>query len=378
MSASMSIRADIRSLSSLSDLLTLSVAGLGQMFVPSRRVFCDRLVLTDMGLEAQGLSPLYTAMTLLGLNRYETTGARTQFPVRDLTTDLVMNTHWIDGVGALGLLLWVCAEITPELLDDAIARTDAVTALERSSDARSGSTMELAWFLTGIAKGVLVEPSQKRRWEHVARACYAALKGNQGSSGFFGHLSSRTGPRGWLRGRIGSFADQVYPILALTHFAEAFHDESALAAARACARAICHVQGPLGQWWWHYDAGSGRVAQRYPVYSVHQDGMAPMALFALSRAIGQDFTEPVQKGLAWIYGRNELQRDMRDLERKVIWRNIHFSRRSQLLRHELTFWLRSRFDGAPPANLRVLHECRPYHLGWLLYAFATPLGGSAA
>jgi hypothetical protein len=23
-----------------------------------------------------------------------------------------------------------------------------------------------------------------------------------------------------------------------------------------------------------------------------------------------------------------------------------------------------------PAELRILHECRPYELGWLLYAFA--------
>ena len=344
------------------------------MFIAPRRVFCDRLVETPTGLVAEGLSPRYTAMTLLGLHRYVMTGAGTTFPVRDLTADLVRNTAWLEGVGDLGLLLWTCAEISPDLLEESIARTDAMNALAGSVDARRGSTMELAWFLTGVAKSVLAEPTKRPRWERIARACFALLKRNQGSSGFFGHLAARTSPRGWLRGRIGSFADQVYPIIALTHFAEAFQDDSALASARACARAICKVQGSLGQWWWHYDAPSGRIAQRYPVYSVHQDGMAPMALLSLSRVSGDDFSEPVLKGLEWIYGRNELRHDMRDLRHSVIWRAIRFSSRLRLVHQELRFWLKSRSDGALPAGLTVLRECRPYHLGWLLYALAPTTG----
>jgi hypothetical protein len=364
--------------SSIADLLTLSVAGLEPMLDRSRGIFCDRLVAGPSGLVAQGLSPRYTAMTLLGLHRYEKTGARSPFPVRDLTVKLVRSTDWLEGVGDLGLLLWTCAEITPELLEECIARTHATTALERWPDAQRGSTMELAWFLTGIAQRVLAEPAQKHRWEPTARACYTLLQRNQGPSGFFGHLATRANLRGWLRGRIGSFADQVYPILALTHFAEAFHDQAALAAAQACARAICQAQGRLGQWWWHYDAGSGRVAQRYPVYSVHQDGMAPMALFALSRVSGRDFSEPALKGLEWIYGQNELGLDMRDGQHRVIWRAIRFPSRPRMIREELRLWLRRSRDGAPPSGLTVLHECRPYHLGWLLYAFAAQPGGSAA
>jgi hypothetical protein len=377
-SASTSARRDVGTESRLGDLLTLSVAGLEPMFVSSRGVFCHRLVDTPAGLVPEGLSPRYTTMTLLGLHRYEATGRRSPFAVRELTTELLRNTDWLENAGDLGLLLWTCAEITPELLDECIVRTDATAALERSADAARGSTMELAWFLTGVAKRVLAEPAQRHRWERIARSCYSLVKRNQGASGFFGHLAARTGPRGWLRGRIGSFADQVYPIIALTHFAEAFHEETALAAARACARAICDAQGSLGQWWWHYDAPSGRVVQRYPVYSVHQDGMAPMALLALGRATGQDFVEPVAKGLEWIYGRNELGVDMRDLQNHLIWRAIRFSSRSRLVGQELRWWLQSRVDDETPRGLTVWRECRPYHLGWLLYAFAPQNGGTAA
>jgi hypothetical protein len=173
-----------------------------------------------------------------------------------------------------------------------------------------------------------------------------------------------------LRGRIGSFADQVYPILALAYFAEAFDDEGALAAARTCARAICEVQGPLGQWWWHYDAKSGRVVQRYPVYSVHQHAMAPMALLALGRSTGWDFNEPILKGLRWITGANELGQDMRDRSFGLVWRCVRFASRSSLIRQEVGFWFRADVQTPPSSDLAVLRECRPYELGWLLYALA--------
>lgn len=118
------------------DLLALSVAGLEAMFVRSGGVFCHRLIDTKTGLVTEGLSPRYTAMTLLGLHRYEKSGAPSPFPVRDLTVELVRNTAWLESIGDLGLLLWTCAEITPELLDDCIARTEAMEAVERSADAK--------------------------------------------------------------------------------------------------------------------------------------------------------------------------------------------------------------------------------------------------
>ena len=50
--------------------------------------------------------------------------------------------------------------------------------------------------------------------------------------------------------------------------------------------------------------------------------MAPMGLFALEEATGQDFGENIFRGLRWIYGSNELGADVRDFERNVIWRCI--------------------------------------------------------
>ena len=60
---------------------------------------------------------------------------------------------------------------------------------------------------------------------------------------------------------------------------------------------ICELQGPDGQWWWHYDTRTGKVVEGYPVYSVHQDSMAPMALLDLEDAGGPQHSEAITRGL---------------------------------------------------------------------------------
>ena len=68
---------------------------------------------------------------------------------------------------------------------------------------------------------------------------------------------------------------------------------------------------------------SGEVASMYPVFSVHQDAMAPMVLFAVGEVTGEDFREPIYKGLEWIGGANELGTDLRDTTNNLVWRRIH-------------------------------------------------------
>ena len=80
-----------------------------------------------------------------------------------------------------------------------------------------------------------------------------------------------------------------------------FTDPRALDIARQCAQHICALQGKSGQWWWHYDYRTGEILEGYPVYSVHQDAMAPMALLALEEAGGGDYWAPIAKGLQWLY-----------------------------------------------------------------------------
>jgi hypothetical protein len=125
----------------------------------------------------------------------------------------------------------------------------------------------------------------------------------------------------------------------------------------------------LGQWWWHYDAVSGKTIGRYPVYSVHQDGMAPMALFALSEISGNDFSHAIYRGLEWIAGKNELDLNLVDFSRNIIWRSFR-RKKYKMYYDEILSLINLDNIGREYKDLTVLYECRPYHFGWLLYAFA--------
>jgi hypothetical protein len=204
----------------------------------------------------------------------------------------------------------------------------------------------------------------------TALAAYRELVANQGISGAFRHQSSQGTVTGWLRGRVGTFADQVYPIYALSRMAQAYGMNEPLSRALNCADVICGAQGPLGQWWWHYDSEKGSVLGRYPVYSVHQHAMGPMALLALQEVSKRDYSDAIYHGLEWIEHKNELGCDMKDEAAKLVWRCIRPTPQLLTYTEDAAAFLGVRSWQIGRFNLTVLRECRPYELGWLLYAFA--------
>ncbi len=353
----------------ISRLKELAVRGLASMYDSERKLFCHRLKQSAGGLEREGVSHRYTMMSLLGLQRLQAAGIPSPVDIRATLDSLLGDTSWINNVGDLGLLVWVCAKADPERLPGLDAQLVLKRALLRFHESRRARTMELAWFLSGLAHQNLACPNRLPHLRETAMECYALLKKNQGEHGVFSHLAEKSGWTGLMRGRIGSFADQVYPIYALSKFSQSFDVPKAAERALDCALTLCELQGPLGEWWWHYDASTGKVLGRYPVYSVHQHGMAPMALFALGETVQSDFTPWIYKGLRWINGDNDLEVDMQDHSADVVWRSVY---RSDYKRHwdSALAVLIAREDTDSHKDLAVLQECRPYELGWLLYAFA--------
>jgi hypothetical protein len=175
---------------------------------------------------------------------------------------------------------------------------------------------------------------------------------------------------------VACFSDQVYPILALSNYGAAFDDSQCVEYAANDAERICHLQGPLGQWWWHYDARCGRICEEYPVFSVHQDAMAPMAILASDRAGGADHVKEIELGLRWLFGDNELDTNMLLEEAGIIWRDIERREPGRLSRNLRAILCTAgigplhRLAGKCCTGFRINRECRPYHLGWILYAWA--------
>jgi hypothetical protein len=364
-------------------LIQLALEGLPAMFDRERQLFCYTRKRVAAGLEQAGISERYTMMTLLGLFRHEQAGGAGPLATGPIWEALLADLGWVADVGDLGVLLWLCAVAAPDRLRTLVPRLPVASALSRYAAVGRGVTMELAWFLTGLSYWAQAVPGERAGLEGLARQTYEILRRNQGlraggEAGFFGHLATGGSLAGRLRGRIGSFADQVYPIYAMSLFGQVFGDDDAQRRAMGCARGICEEQGPMGQWWWHYDAAGGRVVDGYPVFSVHQHAMAPMTLLALGEATGEDFWPAVDRGLAWINRGNELGYEMEDASAHLVWRCIERSRMpvGRYVKSALGHY-QTQVQEPNGEGLQVLFECRPYELGWLLYAFAGRVGAES-
>jgi hypothetical protein len=348
-------------------LVDTAARGLPRMYDHQSGLFCYSLERTGQGLSPRGSSPRYTLIALLGLNRLN--GADTP-AFLDVPSALkrVMREHGqVDKLGNLGLLLWACAQILPEELENACRGLELKSAADRYPDGRLRKTRELAWLLAGLCYAYAMHPSDSLAGSS-RQVLELVLKNFVPATGLFCHQAG--GPFGNCRRRVANFDDQAYTVYSLALCWRTFGWPAALNAALSCGRTLQRLQGPLGQWWWHYDAATGRVLSTYPVYSVNQDGVAPMAFLGLSAASGVDFRGPVLKGLAWLAGRNELGRSLVDPEAGVIWRGVERrGRYSQRIEEALAFAVHYRMPGNT-GSLVVRQNCRPYHLGWLLYAWA--------
>lgn len=351
------------------DMLNITMQVLPRMYLHDRRMFCTRATLMEGNLQPRDVSIRYTLITLLGLKRL----AEEDIEILDygpLLKTLAGQPESIRGGGDMSLLLWACALIDPELMEIPMHDAGFVDRLRNAPDIRDGFTMETAWLLAALAHAEARTGGLPPKLKGIAQTAWEMLKANYGGKGIFGHQSRRA-LGGFPAGRIGSFADQAYPMYALAKYGQACGHDEALQTALECARAICALQGPQGQWWWHYDQVSGRRIGRYPVYSVHQYGMAPMALAAVSAATGADFSGHIYKGLDWLSEYNELGTSMIDRQVGTIWRCMYRSDIRARLEEIASIAGLPFGEGTPSGSgLKILYESRPYCFGWLLYALA--------
>ena len=265
-------------------------------------------------------------------------------------------------------MCWAAAEGGHADLDHALQRLAALDQPERPVDVVSA-----AWVVSALAAARPLADVER----HLAAARQRLLAAR--GPAVYPHTTGPDTP--WYRAHVGSFADQVYPIQALARLHRSADDPEALAVAGTVAGAICSAQGAGGQWWWHYDSRTGAVVEGYPVYSVHQHAMGPMALLDLADAGGDGHLDAIRRGLRWLAGPPEAGGLA---ARQPSWSSM--SRRSPGARWRAPIPARSsagcgpRPPGSSPGRRvaaldRVYppgvvdHECRPYELGWMLYTW---------
>jgi hypothetical protein len=275
--------------------------------------------------------------------------------------------------GGLGLVIWANAVWDVLPVDQLLAECGLSLSDTRSLVAPL-TTMETAWLLSGL---VHEEVRSGAAVQAARNDVLAELLGRfQADSRIFHHASERAPLRHRMRRHIANFADQIYSVQALAFAAISGNHAAARQASDAAARRLIELQGPLGQWWWHYNPRTGGVAQSFPVYSVHQHAMGPMALMASAAASGTAHHEAVSLSHRWIQ-HNELGVDLLDLKAGTIWRDIE-PKESEFQRLEtharsLLGLNESNLDRRR-SLLTVNRETRPYEWAWCLYAGAIAEG----
>lgn len=273
--------------------------------------------------------------------------------------------------GGFGLVLW--ANVVCDGVDLDTLQTRCGVTLEPVADYVSSlTTMETAWLVSGLAheykrtgdaavKAMLEDAAKElmdRRYQPKTQTVAHA-----GEAAEFGH-----GMRRW----IANFADQVYTIQALAFTVLVTGDERARKISDELAGRMVKFQGSLGQWWWHYDSKRGGSPQPYSVYSVHQHGMAPMALRALGAAGGTVFEDAITMSRSWL-DNNELGVKMVDTEQPTIWRSLDYDQgklSDKLRKASSLFGLAGDRSTQPAPALKLNYETRPYEWAWCAYAGA--------
>jgi len=319
-------------------------------------------------LRPEGDNLRYTAIVALGLSRLGEDAQRQVLrglTAADLAMTSVARAPSSADTGAVALAAWAAAEAGETCASELFEMLTVMLAPDRAVE-----TVSCAWALTAAL-------AARRLGDTDALIALTAdrLLAGQATTGLFPHLMP-SAARGWGRAHVGCFADQIYPVQASARLFAVGGDEHALAAAEACAIRLCALQGEAGQWWWHYDIRDGSVVEGYPVYSVHQHAMAPMALLDLWEASGDDrWWQNVIRGFRWIDRHPETSASLVSEPYGLIWRKIGRRETGKAARTISAFttgvkrgWHLPALDVVFPPD-RVDHECRPYELGWLVYAW---------
>lgn len=326
--------------------------------------------------ELRGASLRYAAIVALGahwLPEQDQRQVLTGHSAREFVGLLVERLGRSTNLGDVALVCWSAAQSAPESLLTALRRLDEV---DRSTEPRF--VVEAAWVVSALAAARGLTDVE----EHLDRARSRLLGSVVPGSPLFPHQSGPGLVRSY-RSHVACFADQVYPIQALARLHASGDDPEALKYATTCADRICRLQGAGGQWWWHYDARTGDLIEGYPVYTVHQHAMGPMALHDLADAGGADHRDAIEKGLMWIESPAELPVGAESMIRDdaaLTWRKVYRGDPRKIIRGAQTVVSRIHPGLRVPAVDKIYRaraidrECRPYEFGWLLFAWLARLG----
>lgn len=362
-------------------LAELAARSLSLMYDEQLGLFSQKAVPAGDGLENRGVNPYYSAASMVGILSQPDVSPDAIVPVGRALDALHEECQEGTGGPLLGTTLWAGALAGDERAAGLVDRLERTLSIEGSESAALGQVIK------GLVAGAERFAGVRDPALELAGRCAAELLDrHSAAAAIFRAMPRRaSGLRSLMGARITSFASQVYPLLGLSALC-AYRGEAPPAALRATAEFLARSQGPLGQWYWLYAPSTAAVLEGYPVYSVHQDGMAFMGLVPVEQLGEGSYREQLALGVEWLE-HNELSLPLVEDQPPFICRNIQrvgsdadapfgISRANfyRVVARSLVPRPSRDHTDADPQALEPLRECRSYHLGWLLYAHSLLAG----
>lgn len=306
----------------------------------------------------------YSINTLLGLQKLSEFYV-TDWDVRgSIHAFLDRQIDHVTNLGDQGLLLYLLARMQHPHLDDYYQR---FIGSEKCSYSAAEPVQNLCWRLIGLSEcaragidGAAKQAEQHFLLLHKHYFCRDSL--------FVRHN------RQPLRGDFVSFGAMVYWLKALHHYSDVTGDAYAQIILKQGVAHLLEKQLPDGGWPWFYFAKTGRIMDAYEIYSVHQDAMAHLFLMP-AEALGVEGCEmAIRQSTLWLHGQNDLGEPSIAHNPFLIYRSIRRredkARARRFARAMFNRLLWREEGNIAPQKLEWNRECRSYHIGWLLYAWA--------
>jgi hypothetical protein len=352
----------------ITNLIQISLDGLHEMYLPDQFKFALKKKVLYNTFQLEDSSIRYTLINLIGLHKAESHNIPINIDINKILLHQINNAEKYNGVGEIGLLLWSAALISPENIPNILTRVNFKTILMSFKDAKSKLTTELSWLLTGLLMASTFCEEFKSSIGNLTEKVYSEIRNNYGGTGIFKHQTNNT-IVGKFRAHIATFADQIYTIYAFSLYSQQTNNKEALLIARECALKLCELQGNDGEWMWHYNSKTGNIVNSYPIYSVNQLALAPIALSAIQKASGIDFSIYINKGLEFILKNNS--NEIIDMKRNIILDGI--SSNTMQRKFNSTFNFVRKVQKSKDGKIKSMQECSSYNYGWILHALSGKL-----
>jgi hypothetical protein len=274
----------------------------------------------------------------------------------------LQNAEKFKGVGELGLLLWATALISPKKLPIILTKVNFNLTLTNYKDAKSRCTKELSWLLTGLIMASTFNKVIQKSIGNVIQDVYNEIRKNYIGSGIFKHQSKQNFI-GKFRTNLADFEDQVFPLYAFTLFGKKFHFDEASLISEECALKLCELQDRSGEWMWNYNPKNGTAVNKYPVFTLNQLALAPLALYSVQKASDYDFSQNISDGINFIKDNSDYK--FINLQNKTIINGI--------APNNILWKINSNFNALKNSNSKDLGndvklKNDSFHYGWILHA----------